>query len=80
MSINKPWYKIGDTIICTTVPESCLITHIDKAYETYYVKWLLQSDTGLNLSNDRVSYFVGHKYFKKIEDVELEDLRWRYSE
>jgi len=74
MSVNKPKYKIGQPIICLTIPESCFVTAIDYDYEFYNVKWMIKPADGLE--DSRLSFYVAHKYYKEIDKTNFEDLQY----
>lgn len=74
MSVNKPKYKIGQPIICLTIPESCFIIDINNEYEFYNVEWLIKPVD--HLGERRLSFYVAHKYYKEIDKTNFEDLQY----
>lgn len=72
MSSSKTKYVVGQTIFCHTTTESCLVIDINYSYGFYIVKWLLKMPN--QIYDDRVSFFVAHKYFKPIEKVKKNEL------
>lgn len=67
-------YEIGQTILCLTLPESCLIVDIDELRDYYVVHWLMKPLDEFH--HDRLSFHVAERYYRPIEEVKLEDLRW----
>ena len=67
MSNKQPRYVVGQTIVNTDLLESCMIIDVNSSYGFYKVKWFLRMES--QIYDDRVSFFVAHKYFKPIEKV-----------
>lgn len=74
---EKPKYTIGDTILCLTLPESCLIVEIDEARGYYKIHWLMKPEDGSE--DERLSFYVAHKYYKQMHKVNEKELQWLVS-
>lgn len=71
---EKPKYVIGEHIICLTLPESCLIVEVDELREFYRIFWLMKPEDGLE--DERLSFYVAHKYFKQMHKVKKREITW----
>lgn len=72
--MKKHKYQIGQTIICTTLPESCFIVGVNEQNETYEVQWLMYPID--DFGGTRLAFSVAHKYYKEIEKVSYHELSY----
>jgi len=71
MSVNKPWYEIGDLIHAKphghiNTNEAALVVGIDFIYETYRLLPLQTGPYVIPLTNEKMSFHVAHTYFQKV--------------